>query len=238
MKAFFKGLGNWIKTHKVLSIIIAVILVSISIITPILLCKKNNTNKPITLANNQCLVIGATRYVNKEITTTETITKTVPLTKTYTLLRSSSSSSTVYNPITGGDFTPNYVKCSDGYYYYWITTEKTTEIEIAKLQTTTITEYSYLPYKQNESVLLLTKTTTKKKHIGQTGWQQQNFTYTINFNGYSTSMDDLTTFSAELAFLIDTSGVTKYYLSPDIPDSETYSQNTFDTYYYIERTKI
>ncbi|MBR3885335.1 MAG: hypothetical protein IKJ33_02595 [Clostridia bacterium] len=224
MKKLFKDIWGWIKIHKILTIFLVLLITSASIIIPISLKKQHSIKKPINLKNNECIVINGTRYVNQEITTKENITKTFTLKNTYNLKRSTNT------PISTTEYA--YL---NGYYYYWDTVTTTTEIEIGTILTTTQIKYSYLPYKQNEEILLIKETSVNKKYKNETGWKEHSFEYEVKLNGYFPDLDSLKTALGEFGYLINTTGKEKYYLEPNFPEETNYNNQTFKSYYYIEK---
>ncbi|MBO5743418.1 MAG: hypothetical protein J6R68_03960 [Clostridia bacterium] len=227
MKKFFSKIFGWVKLHKVVSIMLSVLIIATAVALPILLCREDNSiKKPVALANDECLVVGEHRFINNEITNRTIVKETLILKNVYTLRRQN------YEPYSGIDF----VKINE-YYYYWETTTTTTEIEIGTLVTTTKTKYSYLPYKENQEILVMREATESKEYYENVegGWKSNTFQYEIKLSGFYASFNTLKEAQPALAELINTTGVEKYYVETEFPNRITNTSESFNTYYYIEK---
>ena len=132
---------------------------------------------------------------------------------------------------------PNgYFRASEtsNYYYYWTKQEITEQALLGKKTVTIETKYSYLPCAEGEMVIVKTEKNTKTTCDYEGGLIEKDISYEIDLNGYFVSVDDMTTKIPDLAFAAYTGNESdKYYVDVTIPNTTTYSTNTYtNTYYY------
>ena len=183
----------------------------------------SSSNHLIALADNEVLNVGNNSFMNYEDETETVQTLTVTLSVTYTLNRSyyeSYSDAVYYN----------------GYYYYW-TIENTTETQtLGKATTKNVYTYSYLPYGENEKVLVKTTTARQTTYDYEGGWVEKPITVDTNLNGYFASFSKLESDCPDLAKTVKEAPTSKkYYVDVTTPDSTTSSKNFYDTYFYVEK---
>ena len=185
---------------------------------------QSSKNKFISLKDNEVLKIGQVTkpFMNYE---NETVTdKYVTYTNsvTYTLKRTS-----IYNSVT------NSVEYN-GYSYYWTTETTTQEKKLGKQTVTTVYSYQYLPYGENEEILVKSTVYTHTAFDYDGGWLEFSREAKIELSNYFTSFDDLEEKCPDLAKLIDTSKTQKVFVDIVVPDVTTSQENYYSTYYYIE----
>jgi hypothetical protein len=140
---------------------------------------------------------------------------------TYTLRRSYSSSATnsvYYN----------------GYYYYWDTQSTSQEKKLGKQTVTTVYSYQYLPYGENEEILVKSTVYTHTAFDYDGGWLDFSREVKTNLSNLFESFDDLEKKCPDLAKLIDTSTTQKIFVDIVVPDVTTSQETYYSTYYYIE----
>ena len=184
-------------------------------------CTKKETNSFIDLKKKQSLFVGADNsFVNSEITTTTESSLTYTLSVAYTLRRATY-------------FVENSVSYQS-YYYYWEVGEVTDNQILGNKTVTTSTTYSYLPYGEDENIMVKAKTEVKTEYSYKGGWVEKSFAYQTNLNGYFSSFSTLENFCPELADNIDTSGTKKYYIDVTTPTATYINVEDFKaTYYYL-----
>lgn len=185
--------------------------------------KSNNTFT--SLSDNEILTVGSqrVRYMNYQTENTTVSTLTYPIYITYRLNRSYYS-----------DYT-NSVKYGD-YYYYWSTDETTNEsVELGHKTTKTTHTYAYLPYLENEGVSIKETIVTEVSFDHEGGWIEKETEVNIILNGYFASFDAIKSVCPELAAKIDTNTTRKYYVDVTIPDDIITNRQFYDSYYYIEK---
>ena len=137
-------------------------------------------NQFISLKDNEVLVVGnsAGRFMNYESSTEEVKTLTHTLSVEYTLNRSSYS------------YSEDYVYY-DGYYYHWSTSSKTETETLGTATTKTVYSRSYLPYGENENILVRTTVYTNTTYSYKGGWVNKDVTVDTDLRGYFSSLSDL-----------------------------------------------
>ena len=183
-------------------------------------------NRPIELKDTEILRFqgGALPLMNTEVTTETVSTLEYVTSATYTLKRTSS-----YYSLSG-----SYVYYND-YYYYWDSNIQTETVELGTKTTTRTINYSYIPYQEDRGVLIIQKTAYKTSYDYSGGWIEKDVDVTVNVNrGYFKSFEELTNLCPELAALIDVSTPRKYYIDVTTPDSITYEEQLYDSFYYVE----
>lgn len=180
-------------------------------------------NSFIALGNDEVLTVGDnnTRFMNYEDETVEVKELTYTLKVKHTLRRTSYYDS-------------DYVLYK-GYYYYWETDVQTETQELGKKTTQRIYQYEYLPYIENENILVKCTVTTKTSFDYEGGWIEKTADVKTSLNGYFASFEALKKECPELADKIDTTSTNNYYIDVTVPDKITTSTDFYDTYYYIEK---
>ena len=182
----------------------------------------NNTNTFIPLKDNEVLNVGgnSVQYMNYQDEREEVQTLTYNIEVTYNLLRSSYSSS-------------DYIYYN-GYYYYWSMTTKSESEELGKKTTKYTYTYSYLPYGEDENVVVKSKVYAQTTYDYKGGWVERETKVTINLNGYFSTFDVLNEKCPELAKKVDKNTVRQYYIDVITPDSVNTTTEKYTTFYYIE----
>ena len=180
-------------------------------------------NQLIRLNNDEVLIVGNNVGIFKNYVDTNELIQYINYTVsvTHKLNRSTYSSNT--NSVLFG-----------GYYYYWSTTEteETETLGTATIKTTYT--YEYLPYSENEQILVKTIVKTEYSYPYEGGWIEKPVEVFINLNGYFSDFADLQSKCPELAQKIDTNQTRKYYVDTSTPATITSSERFYDNYFYIE----
>lgn len=185
-------------------------------------CKdKTETNSFTDLKKDEALFVGTEdTFVNLENTKKETVSLSYTVSVKYSLVRSSYEHSNAIE--------------YEGYYYYWNTAETTDEAILGNKTTTTTLTHSYLPYGQDENIVVRSETKTTTSYDYKGGWIEKDFSYELNLNNYFSNFAALKTACPELASKIDVSGKKKYYVDVTTPEKTYVQMETFEsTYYYI-----
>lgn len=187
-------------------------------------CSNNGgtTNKFIEFKDDEVLYVGSNmQFMNyeDEVETVRTLTytkkTTYELRRTYYL----DSNSVEYN----------------GYYYYWTRSTVSDEEELGKMITKYTYEYSYLPYGSEEDLIVKTKVTEEKSFDFEGGWIEKKVENEFQLNNYFESINDLKQKCPKLYEKLDLKENNKFYIDTDVPTITASSNETYTTYYYIEK---
>lgn len=174
------------------------------------------------LEKGEVLCVGGNkRFTNSQESLTEEVTLTVTDKATYTLVRS------LYA------YAEDCVSYS-GYYYYWTTSEQTSDKILGEKTTSTYTVYSYLPYGEDLGVAVRAEKTVKTEVSYTGGWEEYPVDVDVKFSGYFLSMEDMREKCPALAEQIDASSVRQYYVRDVFPKEVTAHEEYYENYYYIE----
>lgn len=184
-----------------------------------------SANRFIALKDDEVLTVGTNQdvFMNYEDEREENKQLTYTLSVTYTLNRTS---------YENGYYDSVYY---NGYYYYWTSDKQTETEELGKQTTKTVYTYEYLPFGENEKVLVKTTVLTKVSCDYKGGWFEKTHEATLKLNGYFNSFDQLKNDCPLLADKIDISGKEKLYVDVTIPDRITSYEEFYEIYYYIEK---
>jgi len=192
---------------------------------------KGRVNEFIPLGNGESLNIGLNEsYTNWTDEETVEVYMDYVAYVTYSLNR-------VYWPSYNGPVPDNYFLASTGssYYFYWsVETVEETQLLGNKTAKTEYT-YSYLPYNEDNSIVVRTNAVTTYSYDYQGGFIEKEIEYIIDLNGYFISFDEVKESYPELANAAYTGNTSdKYYVKIDnSKDVYTDTNNFTNTYYYI-----
>ena len=186
----------------------------------------SGANKFIELKDSEHIKVGSVKqpFMNYESRDESIGTLTYVVSATYTLRRTTSSYSL-----------PALYVSYEGYYYYWESDVRNDTIELGTITTTKLTKYSYLPYSENENVIIKKTQTTKTSYDYSGGWIEKPASVTINLSGYFNNFADLREECPALASLIDATENRKYYVDTYTPEQIQSTEQFYDSYYYIEK---
>lgn len=183
----------------------------------------SSSNRLVFLDDNEVLNVGNRSFMNYEDENETIQTLTYVNSVTYTLNRSyyENSSDSVYY---------------GGYYYYWTTANSSETLTLGKATTKTVYTYAYLPYGENEKILVKSTVATKTSYDYDGGWIEKPVAVETVLNGYFTSFTKLASACPELAQKVNEAATAKkYYIDVSTPDTISSSENFYDTYFYIEK---
>ena len=125
----------------------------------------------------------------------------------------------------------------EGYYYHWNANQTQDSSLLGVRKITTTTTYEYMPYTEDEFVVVRTKTVTQSEYTYQSGLKTFDRTVEYVLNGYFTNIEALRTSSEALYNKIDHSTSSKQYIvATPRTITQTQTQN-YNTYYFIEEDK-
>ena len=113
-----------------------------------------------------------------------------------------------------------------------------TETDTAQLGNVTIKntyKYSYLPYGENENVVVKTTVTTEKSYDFVGGFIERDSIIELDLNGYFSDRADLKEKCLDLYNLLDLEEKKQYFVDTEIPPITQSTSEEFSTYFYIEK---